>query len=53
MKLEKGIPAYQYFYPNFPYKAIPNAIKEVAGKSPGRNIVVGMFLHNQCIIESY
>ncbi|KAH0545347.1 hypothetical protein FGG08_000646 [Glutinoglossum americanum] len=40
MKLDKGVPAYQCFYPNSPYKSIPDAIKEVAGKSPGRNIVV-------------
>ncbi|KAI9774702.1 MAG: hypothetical protein M1839_001663 [Geoglossum umbratile] len=40
MQLANGVPAYQCFYPNSPYKAIPNAIREVAGKSPGRNIVV-------------
>ncbi|KAI9765887.1 MAG: hypothetical protein M1840_007028 [Geoglossum simile] len=42
MKPKKGVPAYQCFYPGSPYKAIPNAIKEVAGKSPGRNIVVAV-----------
>jgi hypothetical protein len=46
MKLEKGVPAYQCFYPNSLYKSIPDAIKEVASKSPGKTIVVGMFVYN-------
>ena len=53
MKRDKAILAYQCFYLKSLYKSVPDTIKEVAGKSPGRNIVIGMFLHNQCIMESY
>jgi hypothetical protein len=41
IEVDPATPAYQCFYPSSLYKAVPNAIREVSRKSPGRSIVVG------------